>query len=202
MNGEENKNKEVKPRADREITKEDLKYMNIPASYWGAVIEGRGYSEAIVVAVNNIIESLSKNMVTMIVGGNLSGKTSLAALHLMEAWRKHCSCFMIDNSTMWNCREDEFSEGVTIFERCRRVGVLVIDDICVGGYMDEKNIGALRTILRYRADWMKPTILVFGMETAELVSEVLPSDIRGIIINNCKTAMYQLQTKRNTSTIG
>jgi DNA replication protein DnaC len=197
----DNQEKEGKKRRDdRMLEVGDLKYMNIPASYWEAQLVDN-YDNKIVAAVNNVLETLTAHTVVVICGKELSGRTSLAALYLMEAWRKHCSCYMVNNEYLWNERDTEFSEGLTVLERCRGVGVLVIDDICTAGNRNEYQINVLRTVLRHRTDWKKPTILIFGVETEKQIIDLLPVDLVGMIKNSCQGEIYELATDENLSTI-
>lgn len=178
---------------DREVTNDDRVYMHIPKNYWKS--EYGLNSNAIEDKVKNILDTFSKNLIVVLFGPEYSGRTSLGVLCLEEAWKKGTIGYMIGNEELLSRRDNLYSDGITVLERCQQVAVLLVDDIFVAGIKSEKQMEVLRSVLRHRVNWRKPTILIFGLKTVEEILAMAPEDIGAMVDHCAHGAMFKMKLK-------
>jgi len=172
---------------DREITAEHKRYINIPARYWNVGIEQLNDEFARQVAI--IPQLLQSGKVIVVLGEDVEGGSSIGAVCALEAFRAHSTAYMIQLNDLMVRKDDNFDDGITVYERCRRVDLLVLDGIIIP--MDEWKEKLFRSVMRYRFDWKKPTVLVFNVpltidvnQTIVNIRATISADIQQVVFDN------------------
>jgi len=191
----------------RQLTKFDLKRMNIPEAYWTVTVEG--VQESVRAPVLNYFRKIHEVMgdgVGLLITGYPStdtssenstkttikklqlgqkgvGKTSVAVLALKVARSYGYTGFFC---SVWELREfirnrAIFDEESSVFDRCRQVDLLVLDNLKFEDlnvpYFGSKE---LEELVRYRASRCCSTILTTSIAKSSFVKESSLGSLRNV----------------------
>lgn len=158
----------------RKLTAKDCERLNIPEEFWRAKVAG--VQESVRPLVVNYCSKIEANVVKpagLILSGEAGvGKTAIASIILKEArCHGHTGYFI----PIWELRECirskvQFDADQSVFERCRSVNLLVLDDFAEE-QIDDYTFGLrhLTDLILHRTSHNKATIITSKMPDHRLI---------------------------------
>ncbi len=167
-------------RFRRRLNQADLERMRIPRRFWSATYaevsdekEGDGARSMRDYAgqyLSNLDAMLDRGIGLFLWGNNGLGKSSVAAVVLMEARRRGFTGLFLEAATLKTVviEKTMFDDDTTLWERAKQVDLLVIDDLGKG-VQDEKGFGErlIDEVVRHRAAQMRATWITTNMSPKE-----------------------------------
>lgn len=156
----------------RNLTVDDLQIMGIPRRYWDARYDyfPSGSSQRLVLDnylhPDKIRYNVSQGIGLMLYGANGTGKTSLTSIILKRARRYGFDCFFGSAFDLFEAFANKvpFDEGVSLWDWCKQVDLLVIDDLGhEGESWNHKESRLFEVLLRHRTDDLKSTIVTTNL---------------------------------------
>lgn len=163
-------------QAPRTLTAQDLARSSVPSEFWS--VSAQRVPVSVKPAIENYIsrypEMASSTAGLILQGGQGTGKTSIAVLVLKTARSWGCSTYF---TSIFDLREalrakQQHEDDVSVFDRCREVDVLVLDNLRL---IDESamyvNFQLIEDLLMARGSRGKISILTTQISMREFVEK-------------------------------
>lgn len=196
-------------RRYRNLTSADFHRMNLPAVLVNARLSF--VPEGARAPLSRYIEELDRwvdqGVGFVIQGPTRAGKTGCAAILAKAAVSRGKSAYFTRVSELRDAIrfETPFSEDVTIWNRCRRVDFLVLDNLLAeDATLPYLNATALSDLITFRGERRRATVVTTALSTAALkaptfgsfiaatASYLVPLSIEGAKFNNVKSIQREL----------
>lgn len=162
----------VRAKSYRKLQDTDFQRINLPPDFWAPKLD-RVPKEALAPIRNYLLneaEMIADGLGFVLLGETGVGKTSIAAMLSIQAYRLNRSVFFITVSDLREMVRHRiaFDQTTSILERCREVDFLVLDNLRPE---DAKEVPldatALEGVLESRTHWKRPTVITSRMRLEE-----------------------------------
>lgn len=163
--------------ARRVLDKPDFERMNLPEEFWRVKVQGvpEAVQQTVLRYLFRIEEMMDKGIGLLLIGEPGVGKTAIAALAAKEARARGYTVYF---TGIWELRESvrsriSFEEETSIMDRCREVGLLVLDGLRLEDASELfVNDRTLEELVSFRRAAKRATIITTQMDMATIRSKM------------------------------
>jgi hypothetical protein len=153
---------------------DDYRRINLPRAFWGATLEGvqEDNRTGVKKFLDRVVEARERGAGGYIYGPISVGKTGIGALIMIEARAWGFTAYCITVSALRDAIRDRkaFDAEMSIYERCRTVDFLLLDDLTALDFEEKYNFtkGDIRNLVCNRKDRGLVTIVTSRLSLFEL----------------------------------